>query len=304
VLLTSFRSANPAALLSSRLATYMRRTWTAISPCPVAKELIPVHPRKVFYYLTTMPRQELPASALEVHHPVIGGRGKEGPKRIISPSLSNASQDDEASNFEERKRAALSPSPEVDLSLDLDEMSYSGSVDSTPGFPLPQSNGPSFMGSIPNSRRQSADYDRDLGLNRRAQSPALEGDEKEFTATARDMRMRGMVAENTVEDTSSSVKMEKAIESIETDEIRGNTDAVTLFSTHAPSHASKEAMLLSSPLVKPSASLVRPSSRMNNYEDISFDLSVLDNSGFTLSWDMRRPQSVGLDELDDLFNTY
>ncbi|KAJ5326716.1 uncharacterized protein N7506_009818 [Penicillium brevicompactum] len=53
-------SANPAALLSSRLAAYMKRSWSALAPCPIAKELILIHPRKVYYYLTTFPHQPIP----------------------------------------------------------------------------------------------------------------------------------------------------------------------------------------------------------------------------------------------------
>lgn len=292
-MLNFFRSANPAALLSSRLASYMRRSWTSNSPCPVAKELIPVHPRKVFYYLTKTPRQDLPASALEPQTTLLAGRGKSGPNRIISPSLSNTSQDDEASNSEERKRAALSPSPEVELGLDLDELMYSASPITSPDFPTPPANGPSsFMSAT--SRRQSSDSDRNP---RRAQSPALEGDEQEFTATARDMRMKGM------ETTSITVRIEKTLETIEIDEIKVdyNEDATTLsLSQHtSPVQAQKhEPILLSSPLVKATPYGRPGSSRMKELD------SGLLGEGLVLSWDVRRPQSVGLEELDDLFDLF
>ena len=297
--LTCYRSANPAALLSSRLASYMRRPWSAGSPCPVAKELIPIHPRKVFYYLTTTPRQGLPASALEPQPVVIGGgRGKTAPIRIISPSLSNASQDDEASNGEERKRAALSPSPEVELGLDLEELIYSSSPDKTPDFPTPPVNGPSsFINS--SVRRQSSDSERDL---RRAQSPPLEGDEQEFTATARDMRMKGL--ENTaLSDPAIITTSDRTMDSIESDDMKPDhsEDAATLslgqhvISVQAPKH---ESMLPSSPLVK-ATSYGRPgSSRIKE-----IDAGLL-GDGLITSWDIRRPQSVGFDELDDLFDCY
>ena len=270
----------------------MRRPWSAGLPCPVAKELIPIHPRKVFYYLTTTPRQGLPASALEPQPVIAGGRGKTAPIRIISPSLSNASQDDDVSNSEERKRAALSPSPEVELGLDLEELIYSNSPDSAPDFPTPPANGPSsFITS--SVRRQSSDSERDL---RRGQSPPLEGDEQEFTATARDMRMKGL--ENTAFTTS-----DKTMDSIESDDMKPyhSEDATTLslgqhaISVQAPK---QESMLLSSPLVK-----ATPYGRPGSSRIKEIDAGLL-GDGLNTSWDIRRPQSVGFDELDDLFDCY
>ena len=296
----------------------MRREWTSDSPCPVAKELIPVHPRKVFYYLTTIPRQELPASALEMPPPILGGRDKDGHKRIISPSLSNASQDDEGSNFAERKRSALSPSPEEDISLDLEDAVYSATADTAPDFPTPPTPAPSsYVGSRSITTRESSVSDRDLGLNRRAQSPALEGDEQEFTATARDMRMRGLSTDDTAmtSDDTVIVKVEKTVDSIELDEAKANhtEDAATLSlehqaTTQAPSK--HEAMLLSSPFVKAVAAPIHSSPRPGNTRfkdmdiEMSLDQGLLGDSLYGLAWDVRRPQSVGLDELDDLFDRY
>ena len=98
-------SANPSAIISSRLAAYCRRPWTALSPCPLEKMLVGTHPRRVYYYLANVPRQPIPTES-------------PGPtaNRIISPSLSNASEEDE----ETRARDCLSLSPEVDLGNDFD----------------------------------------------------------------------------------------------------------------------------------------------------------------------------------------
>lgn len=296
----------------------MRRDWTDEAPCPVAKELIPIHPRKVFYYLTTVPRQELPSSALEMPPSILGGRGKDGHKRIISPSLSNASQDDEASNFEDRNRTAMSPSPEVDLSLDLDDVVYSATADSAPDFPTPPTPAPtSYVASRSSTLRDSIDSDRDLGLNRRAQSPALEGDEQEFTATARDMRRRGFSTDHTAinSDDTITVKVEKTVDSIESDDTKANhsEDAATLSLAHHVStqaQSKQEAMLLSSPFVKavaaPMHHSLRPnSSRVKDMDvDMTLEPDLLGDSIYGLTWDIRRPQSVGLDELDDLFDRY
>ncbi|RHZ74410.1 hypothetical protein CDV55_102392 [Aspergillus turcosus] len=161
-------SANPAALLSSRLGTYMKRPWTALAPCPIAKELIPIHPRKVYYYLTTLPRRPIPENSDDVIIPGVEGKD-------LTPSVSNADLDEEEMLARER-----SLSPEVDLSspefeeenIDLDGQSGVGSA----GRP-----GHSFGEHHSHAR---------LMHSNRAASPPLEGDEKEFTQTASAVRER------------------------------------------------------------------------------------------------------------------
>ena len=307
----------------------MHRTWTALAPCPIAKELIPVHPRKVFYYLTITPRQELPSSDSDIlPHIVGGGKGKSSPKRIISPSLSNASQDDDdPSALEDRKRTALSPSPEIDLSFDLDEeVVHSAVTDTAPDFPSPPSTAPA---SFPNSRssmgREGSDADRDLGLNRRAESPPLEGDEQEFTATARDMRLRGMSMDdlNRVDGKVVVIKTEGEMEFTESEEERAkrNSEAAeTLFgghhNTHSQSQSEQSGMILSSPMVKPlgstmgmegmmAQSVEDAGDRRPKAEDMDFAMegsSILGESVFGLGWEISRPENVDLDELDDLLD--
>ncbi|KAL5338674.1 hypothetical protein BJX70DRAFT_365893 [Aspergillus crustosus] len=158
-------SANPAALLSSRLSAYMKRPWTALAPCPLAKELIPIHPRKVYYYLTTFPRQPIPENSDDIIIPGIESK-------IMTPSVS--SQDDE----EDALARQRSPSPEVDLSspdfedenIDLEACAGSGSARHSPEFP---------------DHRHTR-----LIHSHRAASPPLEGDEREFTQTASAVRER------------------------------------------------------------------------------------------------------------------
>ncbi|KAL2868321.1 uncharacterized protein BJX67DRAFT_350444 [Aspergillus lucknowensis] len=161
-------SANPAALLSSRLSTYMKRPWTALAPCPLAKELVPIHPRRVYYYLATHPRQPIPENSDDVMISVIEGR-------VMTPSVS--SLEDEEGEEVARQR---SPSPEVDLSspdfeegeeIDLDACGGSGSARHSPEF------------------RDHRRHPRLVHSNRAA-SPPLEGDEKEFTQTASAVRER------------------------------------------------------------------------------------------------------------------
>ncbi|KAL4810417.1 hypothetical protein BDV18DRAFT_130966 [Aspergillus unguis] len=158
-------SANPAALVSSRLGAYMKRPWTALAPCPIAKELIPIHPRKVYYYLITHARQPIPESSEDVIIPGVDGKA-------MTPSISSMDDEDDAMV---RQR---SPSPEVDLSspdfedgdIDLDGCGGSGSSRHSPDFP--------------DHRHARVIH------SHRAASPPLEGDEKEFTQTASAVRER------------------------------------------------------------------------------------------------------------------
>jgi hypothetical protein len=146
-------SANPCAIISSRLASYMKRPrWSALAPCPLAKELETVHPRRTYYFLTTFPRQPLPesGSVQPITRPA-----------DITPSVSLT--DDSGSDELEERRRQLSPSPEIDLPRydfhDLDEM---------PVTPL---------GSLPKPvARGVGELPHDL--------PPLETDEREFSQTA------------------------------------------------------------------------------------------------------------------------
>lgn len=143
----------------------MKRPWTALAPCPMAKELVLIHPRKVYYYLTTFPRQPIPEPSDNL---LLGIDGKQ-----ITPSVSSLDQDEE--DFIARDR---SPSPEVDLSSpDFEEEdaadlnTSAGRGHSTDQFPNPSSH-------------------TRLMHPHRAASPPLEGDEKEFTQTASAVRER------------------------------------------------------------------------------------------------------------------
>ena len=174
-------SSNPSAIISSRLTNYLRREWTALAPCPLAKELVGTHPKRTYFYLTALPHQNLPEFVTAVNPQ----------SRIISPSLSsgsnnNASKDENmsdadsvASDTSRHERAALSPSPEVDFScpeLDGDDV-HGPSL--TPGG--------TFSGRISVVRESH----RNSGAGNTArQPPPLERDEREFTQTAAEVRRR------------------------------------------------------------------------------------------------------------------
>lgn len=153
------RSANPSAIISSRLSTYLKRSWSSSAPCPIAKELETVHPRRTYFYLTTYAHQPIPSpTALSA-------------RAIPTPSLSSASRSDAA---DESRRRELSPSPEVDLS----STEFEDDDLITPPTPTG-----SYTGRAPLSRPYTH-------KSSRATSPPLEKDEKEFTQTARGLQKR------------------------------------------------------------------------------------------------------------------
>lgn len=289
-----------------------------MSPCPLAKELIPIHPRKVFYYLTTLPRQEIPADSSDILPPQLvngfGSGGKVG-QRIISPSLSNASMDEDGESADDRKRDALSPSPEVDLSsLEFDE-DAPGADDDFNAPPTPA--GSSFSGRSSLTRDGSSGCSSEginLVHNHRAASPPLEGDEKEFTQTASSMRMRGMSLEELNIRPSTEIEYPatddpSAMQVDETEEekaTRNREAAATLFGGHDESSAEASLALMSSPLVDPMQSHpLEKNSRRDGTMDVGMKepISILGDGAFA-SWDVREPESIELEELDDLFGGF
>lgn len=311
-------SANPSALLSSRLAAYLRRPcWTKTSPCPLEKELVPVHPRKVYYFLSTKPRQDIPTDSSDIlGSPLIIAlhSGGKGGKRIISPSLSNASVDEDLEGAEDRRRAALSPSPEIDLSAHELDAVVPGAEDDYTTPPTPAG---SFSGRSSLARDGSNGSEEiSLAHNHRAASPPLEGDEKEFTLTASNMRMRGM----SLDDQSIRPSMETAnpdrevenemqIDETEEEKARRNREAAAdLFGgQHVPAQDVSSA-LLSSPVIKPTHEhiVVPKEVKVEETADIERkeSISILGDTGFGQGWETREPENIGLDELDDLFGAF
>ncbi|KAL8718907.1 MAG: hypothetical protein Q9225_004010 [Loekoesia sp. 1 TL-2023] len=310
-------SANPVALLSSRLAAYLRRDcWTALSPCPLAKELIPVHPRKVFYYLTTQPRQEIPADSSDIlTSPLITSidSAAKGGKRIISPSLSNASIDeDDSETAESRRREAFSPSPEVDLSApEMDAVTQAEDDFHTP--PTPAGSTLSGRSSLARDGSSGAGSENmNLAHNHRAQSPPLEGDEQEFTQTASNMRMRGVSFDDQSVRQSTEAENELPATIIEMhldeteDEMahRNHEDGATLFGGHSQAQELGPAMM-SSPFVKPvhtRASVERTVTDGSSEVEMKESISILGDQG--CEWALREPESIQLEELDELFGGF
>lgn len=283
-----------------------------MSPCPLAKELIPVHPRKVFYYLTTRPRQEIPADSSDIlTSPLITSisSGGKGGKRVISPSLSNASVDDDDSDAAElRKRQAFSPSPEIDLSLpELDAVTQTEVDFHTP--PTPAGSTLSGRSSLARDGSNGAGSENmNLAHNHRAQSPPLEGDEREFTQTASNMRMRGLSFsddQNIRPTTESANDLPATVGEMHLDESeeevahRDQEDGATLFGGRAQAPEMRPPMM-SSPLVRS----IHTRASMERSADVDMKEPNGINGERGYDWAMSEPESIQLEEIDELFGGF
>jgi hypothetical protein len=275
LMLTCNSSANPAAIISSRLATYLKRNWTALSRCPLDKKLVGTHPKRIYYFLSTCPHQPIPTDA---------GTAPTA-ARIITPSLSSAASEEE--DLDARSRGRMSPSPELDLS-DYDE----NSVD-----PFSSHTHPPTTANIAN--------------NRRAQSPPLEKDEREFTQTASSLQQRRRSQEAERERSASAsasiepsqrsdVIMEEVhltIEETEESAARKNSEiAVALFGNMDAASTFPSTFAPSSPALKPVLHIEMPPPSYKP-QDVRLDVDDLD-------WTMKSPETIELDELDVLFGEY
>jgi hypothetical protein len=268
-------SANPAAIISSRLATYLKRTWTALSRCPLDKKLVGTHPKRVYYFLTTTPHQPIPADA---------ANGAIMP-RIVTPSLSSGVSEEE--DMDARARARMSPSPELDLS-DYDE---NGSADLFSS----QTHPPTIA---------------NIAHNRRAQSPPLEKEEREFTMTASFLQQRRKSQEAERERSASlsaeatqasDVSMDDVAQSIEeSDDIaaRKNSEAAAALFGHMANTSFD--FSISSPALKSNALHLEMPPPMFKPHEVKLEIADID-----WSWsDMRSPEHIELEELDEMFGGY
>ena len=271
-------SANQPAIISSRLATYMKRSWTALAPCPIGKELVGTHPKRIYFYLTTQPRQAFPDPPERADQVA----------RIISPSLTSAENEDE--DKLSRSRAAMSPSPEVDLSPpDMDH------------YEPPMS--PQAYFSHAHSLSQYSTRDSSTtSLVQGQASPPLEGDEREFTQTATSLQQRRR--SESIEDASQqapAMKVDMIDEAMADDSEESRTrhnraDAVALFG-QSDGHLSVAKVAFmdgSSPMLRPQL--------------VEFDMSTgrpeLNSMSLADDYSAFICETVEMDELDDLFTNY
>ncbi|GAB1315943.1 Mucin [Madurella fahalii] len=267
------QSANPCAIVSSRLATYLKRPgWSALAPCPLAKELESVHPRRTYFYLTTCPHQPLPdpAQTASLSHPAHG-------RAIISPSPSSAASNSADESDLERRRE-LSPSPEVDLSSpEFDDMDDDFGMPSTPIGSFSLRSG--FY--MPPSRLTHGES----GRNNRAASPPLEKDEKEFTQTAdglqKRLQKRKLGTDLSVDQTTVSMDLERDDSSLFGVMSAGGLNSISFVSSPA----------------------IRPSTVSLNFGRKDGEMDSWVKLEGMLEWD-RSPENIELDELDGLLDDY
>jgi hypothetical protein len=237
--------------------------------------------------LTTVPHQDIPSDSTEPQ-----------PRRsIISPSLSSADENEE--DADERRRSEMSPSPEIDLTapeLD-DEMDIEAMGPPTPAG--------SFSGRSSLARDGTSAM---ITHNHRAVSPPLQEDEREFTQTASSMQRKRSASRDSAVARAST---ETAIPEITADEvvpprdeteesaaIRNSEAAAVLFGPTAQHEV--RSVTFSSPLVKPAVAVSSPV--MQRRSDVMMELDTDVNEHSTWDWDgeMRSPENVELEELDDL----
>lgn len=279
------RSANPAAIISSRLSGYLKRPcWNAHNPCPMAKELENVHPRRTYFYLTTTPHQPLP----DTSQPAAKTR------ELATPSATSAS---EAEEDDDERRRELSPSPEVDLSApEFDDMDDDDVP--MPGTPI---------GSLPGRHNSVLIM---AAQAHRGNSPPLEKDEKEFTQTADGLQKRklsggllGMRMELSTEPQSTETAVDEHNSKEETlfDGLKAPAPAsakeeTLLDGLRAPASGQTPAMaLFASPAIRPFG--------LDLKKDKDADNLIWAQLDGQLDWD-RSPETVELDELDRMLTGY
>jgi hypothetical protein len=250
--------------------------------------LVGTHPKRVYYYLATCEHQPIPSDS------------PNGPAaaRIISPSLSSAASEEE--EVDARTRSQLSPSPELDLSSpDFED-------DTTP-----------FSNRNPLMRGGThPPTTTNISHNRRAVSPPLERDEHEFTQTASILlqRSRSQDSESKAEvksertpsltDTSMEDSIPEEVE--ETEEsaaLRNSESAALLFGQvdHLSVHAIQPAFASSSPMLKPALEV--ETTRATFKSGLSDDVKMSDDDAWGWS-ELKSPENVELDELEDMFGNY
>jgi len=210
-------------------------------------------------------------------------------RSIISPSLSSAaSRSDEA---DAERRRELSPSPEVDLSSpELDDVE-----EDAMGAPLTPTG--SFSGRLPAHHTTPSSV---LVRNHRAASPPLEKDEKEFTQTARGMQKRKLSEDSDTRMNDAPVRIqidasEQAPVEVE-DTLQKNMEVAAALFGKLGGHANMPpGTYASSPMVKPSlvVSTAKP-----HEDDLWAKMAI------SVEWDMRSPEHIELDELDDLLDDF
>ena len=262
---------------------YLRRGFTQSNPCLLAKELITSHPRRIYFYLTACSSQPIP----EVEDFVAPLQ-----RSVISPV-----SDDE----EMRKRIQLSPSPEVDLSSpEFDD-------ENDPPSPI-HSTYNSCAGIFPRDKTISP-IDRKGGLS----STPMEGDEQEFTQSAIQLKQRAVSNELEEHRRLKRAKEQEEEKEERYEEGKESDDAAALLGY-------AEAPIVSSVMIRDAGAQIvyqaptkkdpddhdNASGETDSKEGHTFltndvNTHAVDVAHFR-SWagELQSPESIELDELDDL----
>lgn len=152
--------------------------------------------------------------------------------------------------------------------------------------------------------------------NHRAASPPLEGDEKEFTQTASNMRIRGMSLDQhsirpSLETMNHRIETAVDVQMDETEEEKAKRNceaAATLFGGHTDHIQYTDPTIMSSPAMKavPGSSVVEKEIKVEEAADVEMEepISILGDGGFGTGWNTRELENIGLDELDDLLGAF
>lgn len=147
--------------------------------------LIPVHPRKVYYHLSTCP--PLPIDHSDSASILVNGRVTPSASSVEPESIEEGSDDNNSTVH--GLRLERSPSPEVDLSSPDFDYELSGPTGASDGSSKPA---PEFPADQHHNHRQA--HAHAAMRSRCTASPPLERDEREFTQTASAVRERASEA--------------------------------------------------------------------------------------------------------------
>ncbi|RPA83674.1 hypothetical protein BJ508DRAFT_56740 [Ascobolus immersus RN42] len=252
-------SANPHAIISSRLNQYLKRPGQ--KRCLLAKELITTHPKRIYFYLTNCERQAIPTQ-------------DEAAAFMRQTIVSPAPSDDER----ERTPRERSPSPDVDFMFDDD--------------------------LIADTRPTTAKV---ILTERRFMSPPLEGDEREFTQSAINIKRRS--ASRELEEQRRLKRSRDEMDSEESKDvdplgISSELDAADdVYSASAlTTVVDQEEEHHKHASWAPTETEETQTRSGSSKDGLSIDTALA--AGFTNPWgnDVQSPESIGLHELDDLFD--
>ncbi|KAK6528936.1 hypothetical protein TWF694_004165 [Orbilia ellipsospora] len=259
-------SANPHAIISSRLNTYLKRKdFSDEKPCVLDKELITTHPKRTYFFLTNTEHQPIPE--FELPMPI---------RTVVSPAPT-----DEAEEEAERRRRIPSPSPEIEF-FDHDHEDASDDLDDTTSiFSRDRSGSPSSRNS-----------------------PPLEGDEQEFSDNAISLSIKHRSASRDLREGVPTPPI--AMDDVTSVEQEHHTTFLGPYNLHAPAipHPSPIVRPISPKAVEEAVDTGSNAKKLEVIT--SLRLSEPAAAKYTYeSWsDLKSPETVNLQELDLLLGGF